>query len=54
MLREIDNQFLAFALYSLFSTILCGFVHVIADTALSQGFYGGKDGRVMVHPEGFR
>ena len=35
-----------------FSAILCGFVRTIADTALAQSFFGGKDGRVMAPPGG--
>jgi hypothetical protein len=34
--------------------ILCHFVRTIAGEALWQSLYGGKDGRVMAHPEGFR
>jgi hypothetical protein len=30
------------------------FVRTIAGAALWQSLYGGKDGRVMAHPEGFR
>jgi hypothetical protein len=37
-----------------FFAILCSFVLTIADAALLQSFFGGKDGRMMAHPEGFR
>jgi hypothetical protein len=34
--------------------ILCGFVRAITGSVLWQSLFGGKDGRVMAHPEGFR
>jgi len=37
-----------------FIAILCSFVLAIAGVALLQSFFGGKDGRMMAHPEGFR